>query len=132
MGAFAPRRPKMKASIMPDSAHVSENFAKPGGAFLWDMAGTLIAYDGITGRPGAIPGGEEFLPELGKLFRLFVTTGDETENACSMLRGFELLRHFEAVYGDLYTPSGQALRAHLARGGLRPGSEPGHRRPSAQ
>ncbi len=71
------------------------------------MAGTLISYDGITGRPDTIPGGEEVLPELGKLFRLFVTTGDETDSACKMLQGFDLLQHFEAVYGDLYTPLGK-------------------------
>lgn len=105
---------------MPDSAHASDNPAPPNGAFLWDMAGTLIAYDGITGRPGAIPGGEEFLPELGKLFRLFVTTGDETDNARTMLRGFELLRHFEDVFGNLYTPLGKPYGQILRQVGCAP------------
>ncbi len=84
------------------------------------MAGTLIAYDGLTGRPGAIPDGEEFLPELGKDFRLFVTTGDETENARAMLRGFELLRHFEDVFGDLYTPLGKPYGQILRQVGCAP------------
>lgn len=84
------------------------------------MAGTLIAYDGITGRPGAIPGGEEFLPELGKDFRLFVTTGDETDHARSMLRGFELIRHFEDVFGDLYTPMGKPYGRILRQVGCAP------------
>jgi len=54
-----------------------------------------------------MPGGEEFLPELGKNFRLFVTTGDETSSARNLLSGFGLLSNFEDVFGGLYTPLGK-------------------------
>ncbi len=71
------------------------------------MAGTLIPFDPMTGRASALPGSEEFLPEMGKDFRMVVTTGDETRNARNLLSGFEILKHFENVFGDLYTPLGK-------------------------
>ncbi len=54
-----------------------------------------------------MPGSEEFLPELGKDFRLLVTTGDETRSARNLLSGFGLLPNFEEVFGGLYTPLGK-------------------------
>ena len=42
----------------------------------WDLAGTLIPYDNVTGRPGPLPGCGDFLPELARDFRLVVTTGE--------------------------------------------------------
>ena len=54
-----------------------------------------------------MPGGEEFLPEMGKDFRLVVTTGDEKRSARNLLSGFGLLANFEDVFGDLYTPLGK-------------------------
>ncbi len=80
---------------------------------LWDMAGTLIPYDSVTGRPGVQPGCGEYLPELRKEFRLFVTTGDTCGGARSLLDGFELLDHFEGVYGDLFAPVGKPYGAIL-------------------
>lgn len=103
----APRHFPVKANIMPEFNSSRQNANNGTSAFLWDMAGTLIGYDGDTGRPQGIDGGDEFLPELGKDFRLFVTTGDETENARGILRGFNLAHHFEAIFGDLYTPLGK-------------------------
>lgn len=71
------------------------------------MAGTLVPFDPMTGRASALPGGEEFLPEMGKNFRLVVTTGDESRSARNLLSGFGLLSYFEDVFGDLYTPLGK-------------------------
>ena len=61
----------------------------------------------MTGKASALPGGEEFLPEMGKDFRLVVTTGDEKRSARNLLSGFGLLSNFEDVFGDLYTPLGK-------------------------
>lgn len=44
---------------------------------------------------------------MGKDFRLFVTTGDETRSARNLLSGFGLLSNFEDVFGGLYTPLGK-------------------------
>lgn len=90
-------------------------------ALLWDMAGTLVPYHPETGRPGVLPGCDEYLPELGQDFRLFVTTGDTSGSARSLLRGFELLDHFEAVYGDLFAAVGKPYGAILATVGAEPG-----------
>ena len=89
-------------------------------ALLWDMAGTLVPYDPQTGRPGALPGCDEYLPELGRDYRMFVTTGDSSGGARSLLRGFELLDHFEAVYGDLFAAVGKPYGAILATVGADP------------
>jgi hypothetical protein len=82
-------------------------------ALLWDMAGTLIPYDPETGRAGVLPGGDEYLPELGGEFRMFVTTGDSCGSARSLLGGFDLLEHFEGIYGDLFAPVGKPYGAIL-------------------
>jgi len=78
------------------------------------MAGTLIPFDPISGKPGPLPGCDEYLPELGRDFRLVVTTGDETASARALLRRFDLLDHFETVVGDLFArmgkPYGDILR----------------------
>lgn len=79
-----------------------------GDAFIcWDMAGTLIPFDPVTGTACSLPGADEFLPELAQNFRLVVTTGDATSNAKSLLSGFDLLNHFEMVLGDLFAPVGK-------------------------
>lgn len=97
----------MKASIMPEIGNSETTLCNGSGVLLWDMAGTLIPFDPITGRATALPGGEEFLPEMGKNFRLFVTTGDESRSARNLLSGFGLLSSFEDVFGGLYTPLGK-------------------------
>ncbi len=97
----------MKASIMPETEERNISPCSGSGVLLWDMAGTLIPFDPVTGRASALPGGEEFLPEMGKDFRLVVTTGDETRSARNLLSGFGLLSNFEDVFGDLYTPLGK-------------------------
>ncbi len=97
----------LKANIMPDTKYSTNNPCNSSGVLLWDMAGTLIPFDSLTGRVSTLPGSEEFLPEMGKDFRLVVTTGDETQNARNLLSGFGLLPFFEDVFGDLYTPLGK-------------------------
>jgi len=74
---------------------------------LWDMAGTLIPYDPVTGRPLPLPGFEEYLPELARDFRLVVTTGDGSASARDFLAAFEILPHMEQVFGDLSNPVGK-------------------------
>ncbi len=87
---------------------------------LWDMAGTLIPFDPVTGTPGALPGCDEFLPELGQDFRLVVTTGDQTDSARNLLGGFGLLCHFEKVFGDLFSPVGKPFGEILRQMGGKP------------
>ena len=89
-------------------------------ALLWDMAGTLVPYDPQTGRPGVLPGSDEYLPELGREFRMFVTTGDSCGSARSLLGQFELLDHFETVFGDLFAAVGKPYGAILATVGADP------------
>lgn len=81
----------------------------PNGSdvLLWDLAGTLLPYDQATGRPGVLPGCDEYLPELGRDFRLYVTTGDSCGGARQLLADFEILQHFTDVYGDLMGPVGK-------------------------
>ena len=74
---------------------------------MWDMAGTLIPYDPVTGRPQPLPGCDEYLPELARHFRLVVTTGDGSASARGFLAGFEILPHMEQVFGDLGNPVGK-------------------------
>jgi len=90
---------------------------KGRSALFWDLAGTLLPYDQTTGRPGILPGSDEYLPELAKNFRLFVTTGDTTGDARSLLADHGLLPHFEAVYGDLFGPVGKPYGAILGQVG---------------
>lgn len=97
----------LKASIMPETNDQTTNPCNSSLVLLWDMAGTLIPFDPITGRASALPGSEDFLPELGKDFRMVVSTGDDTKNARNLLSGFGLLKYFEEVFGDLYTPLGK-------------------------
>ena len=92
---------------MPKTNHKTTNPCSGTSVLLWDMAGTLIPFDPMTGRASALPGCEEFLPEMGKDFRLVVTTGDETRNARNLLSGFGVLPYFEDVFGDLFTPLGK-------------------------
>ena len=73
----------------------------------WDLAGTLIPYDTVTGRPLPLPGCGDFLPEIARHFRLVVTTGDGTASARGALANYEILPHMEAVYGDLTYPVGK-------------------------
>lgn len=84
------------------------------GVLLWDMAGTLLPYDPMTGRPGVLPGCDEYLPELCRDYRLYVTTGDSCGGARQLLADYEILGHFEDVYGDLFSPVGKPYGAILA------------------
>jgi len=77
------------------------------GFLLWDMAGTLIPYDPVSGRPLPLPGCDEYLPELARHFRMVVTTGDGTASARAYLKGCEILPHMENVFGDLSYPVGK-------------------------
>jgi hypothetical protein len=81
--------------------------AENGKFILWDMAGTLIPFDTTTGRPRALPECGDFLPELGRDFRMICTTGDSTAGARGLLENFEILPHLESIYGDLNQPVGK-------------------------
>ncbi len=87
---------------------------------LWDMAGTLIPYDPVTGRPLPLPGCNEFLPELARYFRLVVTTGDGTASAREFLDSYEILPHMEHVFGDLAYPVGKPYGEILRQIGGQP------------
>ncbi len=87
---------------------------------MWDMAGTLIPIDPMTGRACVLPNAQDFLPDLNREFRQVVTTGDHTADARSILRNFELLTYFEDVFGDLGQPVGKPHGAVLAQLGGRP------------
>lgn len=80
---------------------------------MWDMAGTLIPFDPATGRPRALPGCDDFLPELKRDFRMVCTTGDSTAGARTLLENFEIMPHLEAIFGDLHEPVGKPYREIL-------------------
>ena len=86
----------------------------------WDMAGTLIPYDPVTGKPLPLPGCDDFLPEIARHFRLVVTTGDGTASARSYLANFEILPHLEQVFGDLIYPIGKPYGEILRQLGGQP------------
>lgn len=106
---------------MPSADTNSPQGANGLSALFWDLAGTLVPYDPATGRPGILPGCDEFLPELARNFRMFVTTGDTTGGARELLAGYGVLRHFEAVYGDLFGPVGKPYGSILRQVGADPG-----------
>ena len=87
---------------------------------LWDMAGTLIPYDLVTGRPLPLPGCHDFLPEIARHFRMVVTTGDGTASARGFLAGFEILQYLEQVFGDLAFPVGKPYGEILRQLGGKP------------
>ncbi len=74
---------------------------------MWDMAGTLIPFDPITGRPRALPDCEDFLPELARDFHMVCSTGDSTAGARGLLDSFDILPFLEDIYGDLNQPVGK-------------------------
>jgi hypothetical protein len=74
---------------------------------MWDMAGTLIPFDPVTGKPQVLPGCGDFLPELNRRFRQVVTTGDGTASARALLDSCGLLPYLEGVFGDLGHPVGK-------------------------
>jgi len=107
---------------MPKPEDGPQNHKSAESCLFWDMAGTLLAYDPISGRPGAMPGCREYLPELGKDFRLFVTTGDSTGSARALLKDFGLVDFFEDIYGDLGMPVGKPYGEIMRRVGGNPES----------
>lgn len=80
---------------------------------MWDMAGTLIPFDTVTGRPRGLPGCEDFLPELARDFRMVCTTGDSPAGARGLLDNFDILPHMETIFGDLNQPVGKPYREIL-------------------
>jgi len=107
----------MKARIMPNPVARPENTQNRESCLFWDMAGTLLAFDPITGRPGTMPGCREYLPELGKDFRLYVTTGYSTGSARALLKDFGLIEFFDDIYGDLGMPVGKPYGEIMRRVG---------------
>ena len=91
-----------------------------GRVLLWDLAGTLLVHDRITGRSGPLPGWEESLPGLARDFRMVVATGEGTESARSLLLDRGMLPYFEEVFGDLLTPGGKPHGEILRQLGGRP------------
>jgi len=83
------------------------NGCRNNGVLLWDLAGTLVPFDPVTGVPGPLPGSDEFLQELGQKFRMVVTTGESLDNARNMLSGYGLAGNFEKIFGDLFCPIGK-------------------------
>lgn len=88
-------------------------------ALLWDLAGTLLVSDPVTGANGPLPGWEQGLPRLARDFRMVVSTGEESRSARALLAASGSLPFFEDVYGDLAgyggKPHGEILRAMKAR-----------------
>ena len=87
---------------------------------MWDMAGTLLPYNSVTGTTSPLPGCDDFLPELGQDYRMVVTTGDQKAGAQSLLSGFGLMGHFEKIFGDLFAPVGKPYGEILRNLGGRP------------
>ncbi|MCP4571371.1 MAG: HAD family hydrolase [bacterium] len=98
---------------MPHNDSAPSSSATGRDVLLWDLAGTLLPWDETTGRPGVLPGCDEYLPELCREFRQYVTTGDSCGGARQLLAGFEILEYFEDVYGDLMGPVGKPYGAIL-------------------
>lgn len=87
--------------------------ANAGKVLFWDMAGTLIPFDQTTGRPRALPGSEDFLPELARDFHMVCSTGDSPAGARGLLEAFEILPYLEDIYGDLNQPVGKPYKEIL-------------------
>ncbi len=100
---------------MADPTPALDAITRKTSALMWDMAGTLIPIDPRNGRACVIPGALDFLPDLNREFRQVVTTGDHTADAHNTLRNFELLEHFEEVFGGLGQPIGKPHGAVLAQ-----------------
>ena len=85
-----------------------------GRCLLWDLAGTLLAFDPLVGRSSPLPGWETALPDLARNWRLFVTTGEESRSARGLLGSHGMLPVFEEIFGDLLNsggkPHGEILR----------------------
>ena len=77
------------------------------GYLLWDLAGTLVPYDPITGHAGALPDFDKHLPELAARFDMVVTTGEGTASARALLADLGLLSYFRSVFGDLLGSAGK-------------------------
>jgi hypothetical protein len=113
---FRDRRNR-KAKSMPHNDSEPSPSTTDRNVLFWDLAGTLLPWDQQTGRPGVLPGCDEYLPELGRSFRMYVTTGDSCGGARQFLKEFEILEHFESVYGDLMGALGKPYGAILAEVG---------------
>lgn len=92
---------------MPRSAGNLQAPDRATSILMWDMAGTLVPYDPLSGKAGPLPGWTDFLPELDREFRQVVTTGDSTETARNVLQDLEMLPQFEEVFGNLSGPGGK-------------------------
>jgi hypothetical protein len=120
LNTFSDSRRNPKASGMPEARNSVNSLQNGRPVLLWDMAGTLIAWDPLAGRTGVLPGADTILPLLGKDFRMAVTTGDSTAGARELLRDHGLLDHFEQVFGGLGGPAGKPYGAVLAHLGGQP------------
>lgn len=84
------------------TAHSGQFSDCQGLAYLfWDLAGTLIHSLSPSRASAALPGCDEFLPQLAQDFQLVVTTGEGTGSAKDLLRRVDLLGHFVEVCGGL-------------------------------
>ena len=83
------------------------------GFLLWDLAGTLVPFDPVTGRAGALPDFEDHLPGLAARFDMVVTTGEGTASARTLLADLGLLTYLQDVFGDLLGAAGKPYGAIL-------------------
>ena len=105
---------------MPDRTSKKRPIDALGPVLLWDLAGTLLVYDGITHRSGPLPGWETALPDLARDFRMVVATGEGSASARGWLAEHGLMPYFEEVFGDLLSPGGKPHGEILRELGGRP------------
>ena len=60
--------------VDPPADPPADHPANRDAIMFWDLAGTLIPYDTVTGRPLPLPGCDVFLPEIARHFRLETDT----------------------------------------------------------
>lgn len=90
------------------------------GILFWDMAGTLLGRDIVTGRIRALPGSDEALALLSDRYIHHLTTSDITEHARALLQDVGLLQSFSGVHGNFARRTGKSYGAIAADLGVPP------------
>lgn len=81
------------------------------------MAGTLVFFDAVAGKPVSLPGCDVYLPELARDFQHVVTTGDNAAEARHQLGAHEILPHLTRIFADLHEPVGKPYGRVIAEMG---------------
>ncbi len=81
------------------------------------MAGTLVFFDPVAGKPVSLPGCDVYLPELARDFQHVVTTGDNAAEARHQLGAHEILPHLVRIFADLHEPVGKPYGRVIAEMG---------------